>query len=154
MFRKKKRNKLQSKSQPSMFLGYLDESKAYRIWNKTTRKVCITRDVIFHEGTTSTTTTVPAKSYAQLLLQVDSSNSTVLVSLPTPATSIHDTHGEQCRDLSLSQSMEQDPDTSTSSAPPAQPQSRLIPQSTTPIDTSIPITRPQRICRPVQHYGD
>jgi hypothetical protein len=41
--------KLESKSRPGLFMGYVDESKAYRVWDLTKDKIVITRDVIFHK---------------------------------------------------------------------------------------------------------
>ena len=43
------RTKLKPKSRPGMFLGYSEESKAYRIWDLTKQKVVITRDIICNE---------------------------------------------------------------------------------------------------------
>lgn len=44
-----KRTKLDSKSTECFFVGYSDESKAYRLYNRTTRRVIISRDVVFLE---------------------------------------------------------------------------------------------------------
>lgn len=43
------RTKLQPKSRPGMFVGYSDESKAYRVWDFTKDKIVITRDIICNE---------------------------------------------------------------------------------------------------------
>jgi hypothetical protein len=43
------REKLDSKSCPSPFMDYADETKAYHIWNLTKSKIVITSDVIFYE---------------------------------------------------------------------------------------------------------
>jgi muramidase (phage lysozyme) len=43
------RTKLDPKSQPGLFMGYSDTSKAYRIWDLTKEKIVVTRDVIFHK---------------------------------------------------------------------------------------------------------
>ena len=43
------RTKLESKSRPGLFMGYIDESKAYQVWDNTKDKIVITRDVIFHK---------------------------------------------------------------------------------------------------------
>ena len=87
---KEKRNKLQSKSQFGMFLGYFDESKAYHIWNKVTHKVCVTHDIIFHKNVTSMTSSIPATTYAQLPPSGSSLSSTS-PTLTVAATSIQDT---------------------------------------------------------------
>jgi transposase InsO family protein len=131
---KEKRSKLQSKSQAGMFLGYSDESKAYRIWNKATRKVCITRDVIFHKTVTSTTTTTPPATYAQLL-SFEASSSSTTPAIATSAISIQ----EIPADLNSYQ--------------PSSSNSRQE-QNLHSSNTSVPITRPQRARKPVQHYGD
>lgn len=47
---KEKRNKLESKSIECVLLGYCSESKAYRLFNASTRKIIVSRDVIFHES--------------------------------------------------------------------------------------------------------
>lgn len=46
---KEKRDKLDPKSIECILLGYSDQSKAYRLYNKATRKITISRDVIFCE---------------------------------------------------------------------------------------------------------
>jgi hypothetical protein len=65
---KAKLMKLESKTHPGMFLGYLDESKAYHIWDKVTKRVSVTRDVIFHENTTSPISTSSTPTYTTLQL--------------------------------------------------------------------------------------
>lgn len=44
------RKKLDPKSEPCIFIGYYEASKAYRLYNAKTHKVVISRDVIFYEG--------------------------------------------------------------------------------------------------------
>lgn len=46
---KQKRQKLDYKSQKMIFVGYENNTKGYRCIDKATRKITITRDVIFHE---------------------------------------------------------------------------------------------------------
>ena len=43
------RTKWDAKSQKCIFLGYSEESKGYRLYNPTTKKVIISRDVVFEE---------------------------------------------------------------------------------------------------------
>ena len=43
------RSKLGPKSKPCIFMGYSDESKAYRLWDPAGRKIIKSRDVIFNE---------------------------------------------------------------------------------------------------------
>ena len=43
------RKKLDAKSRRGIFLGYSEESKAYRIWDSTKKQVVTTRDLIFDE---------------------------------------------------------------------------------------------------------
>lgn len=50
---KEKRHKLDPKSEKLIFVGYDAKSKAYRCMNPKTRKLTISRDVIFHETVTS-----------------------------------------------------------------------------------------------------
>lgn len=50
---KEKRTKLESKSIECVMLGYSDESKAYRLFDKSKRKLIISRDVIFIEDRVS-----------------------------------------------------------------------------------------------------
>ena len=66
---KAKQKKLDIKCHPLMFLSYFDKSKAYRVWNKATRCVVITKDVIFHKNTTSNFSTKSTLTYIPLLLQ-------------------------------------------------------------------------------------
>ncbi|MCO5556773.1 hypothetical protein L7F22_010325 [Adiantum nelumboides] len=43
------RTKWDAKSQKCIFLGYSEESKSYRLYNPTTKKIVISRDVVFAE---------------------------------------------------------------------------------------------------------
>ncbi|MCO5566574.1 hypothetical protein L7F22_020251 [Adiantum nelumboides] len=43
------RTKWDAKSQKCIFLGYSEESKGYRVYNPTTKKIVISRDVVFAE---------------------------------------------------------------------------------------------------------
>jgi len=47
---KEHRKKLDAKSEPCVFIGYSDESKAYRLYNPKTKKTLVSWDVIFEEG--------------------------------------------------------------------------------------------------------
>ena len=47
---KEKRQKLDSHSNECIFLGYSEESKAYRLMDSTNRKIIISRNVIFNEN--------------------------------------------------------------------------------------------------------
>lgn len=47
-----RRKKLDKKSTECIFLGYPDEVKRYRLLNIATRKIMISRDVIFFENST------------------------------------------------------------------------------------------------------
>ena len=47
---KDNKKKLDAKSEPCVFIGYSDESKAYRLYNPKTKKTLISQDVIFEEG--------------------------------------------------------------------------------------------------------
>jgi hypothetical protein len=42
--------KLDDRSTPGVFIGYAEGSKAYRIFDPGTQRVCTTRDVVFDEG--------------------------------------------------------------------------------------------------------
>jgi len=44
-----KKDKLDKKVVPGIFVGYNDVSKAYRVYHPQTQKMVITRDVHFHE---------------------------------------------------------------------------------------------------------
>ena len=44
------RKKLDRKGEKCIFIGYIDESKAYKLYNPSTKKVIISRDVKFIEG--------------------------------------------------------------------------------------------------------
>ena len=45
----KKRSKLDDKGEKCIFLGVSDQSKAYKLYNPTTKKIIISRDVVFDE---------------------------------------------------------------------------------------------------------
>jgi hypothetical protein len=62
------RSKLDSKSLPGLFMGYSDTSKCYRVWDLTKDKIVLTRDVIFHEAS-STLPPIPTSSPLSLLAQ-------------------------------------------------------------------------------------
>ena len=47
---KEHRQKLDQKSEPCIFIGYFETSKAYRLYNPKMHKFVILRDVIFYEG--------------------------------------------------------------------------------------------------------
>lgn len=49
---RKKRTKLDNKAIPTLCLGYDDQSKAYRCYDPASRKILISRDVVFDESTT------------------------------------------------------------------------------------------------------
>lgn len=51
---KEKRKKWDYKSQKLIFVGYDDNSKAFRCIDQKTRKVIVSRDVIFHENELNT----------------------------------------------------------------------------------------------------
>lgn len=44
-----KRKKLDSKGEKCIFLGVSDASKAYKLYNPSTKKIVISRDVVFDE---------------------------------------------------------------------------------------------------------
>ena len=46
---KETRSKLDDKSEKCIFVGYDEQSKAYRLFNPITRKVIVSRDVVFKE---------------------------------------------------------------------------------------------------------
>jgi hypothetical protein len=49
------RQKLDAKSKEYIMVGYAETQKAYRLCDKTTRKIHISRDVIFKDTTVSST---------------------------------------------------------------------------------------------------
>lgn len=58
MVQANKRKKLDKKSTKCIFIGYSDEVKGYRLYDKSTKKVIISRDVIFFEKTSNENTTI------------------------------------------------------------------------------------------------
>jgi len=46
---KENRSKLDNKAEKSIFIGYKDGVKGYKLWNLVTRKIVYSRDVIFKE---------------------------------------------------------------------------------------------------------
>jgi hypothetical protein len=47
---KENRKKLDSKTQPCLFVGYDDQSKVYRLFDPFRRKIVLSRDVLFDEN--------------------------------------------------------------------------------------------------------
>lgn len=72
------RRKLDNKSIECIFLGYSDESKAYRMYNTTTHKIVVSRDVIFMETPKIEVKdfTNQKKDYFICLLPVEAENAT------------------------------------------------------------------------------
>ncbi|KAI5406878.1 hypothetical protein KIW84_053229 [Lathyrus oleraceus] len=58
-----KRKKLDSKGEKCIFLGVSDASKAYKLYNPSTKKIVISRDVVFDEETTWSWKEDEAKQY-------------------------------------------------------------------------------------------
>lgn len=50
------RHKLQPKSKKCIIIGYIEATKGYRLYNPTTHKIVLSRDVIFNEELQSQTT--------------------------------------------------------------------------------------------------
>lgn len=50
MYNSQERTKLDPKSRKCILLGYADGVKGYRLWDPTSRKVIVSRDVIFAEN--------------------------------------------------------------------------------------------------------
>lgn len=64
---KERRKKLDAKSAQCIFVGYSDDSKGYRLFNKATGKIVTARDVVFIEDTTRLLgDTVPVTSSVEL----------------------------------------------------------------------------------------
>ena len=49
---KQEREKFDEKGEKNIFVGYIDESKGYRLYNPKINKMVISRDVIFNESST------------------------------------------------------------------------------------------------------
>ncbi|GKV32421.1 hypothetical protein SLEP1_g41032 [Rubroshorea leprosula] len=77
-------SKLDDKGEKCIFLGVSDHSKAYRLYNPLTKKVVISRDVVFDEASTWSWT---KKSRRQILADFENGEdlTTVEESLPTAA---------------------------------------------------------------------
>jgi hypothetical protein len=145
---KSKRKKLDPKCHPGTFLGYSDASKAYRLWDKITKRVVITRDVLFHENTTSATSTPSTSTYVPLLLDrlnpvnvpAQPANVPALpANVPAPPAIPIQVSGEPADTNSRASSH------STISTAPNVPSAPA---------SAPPNTRPQRSRKPVNHYGD
>jgi hypothetical protein len=125
------RKKLNSKSHRGMFLGYFDESKAYRIWDKDSKRIATIRNVLFHENTkthasqdtTATYFTLPPPDLAPTMTMATVPPSTV-------ATSTH---------------------ISQPTIPNSVEASSINPGNNVVLP---PCTRPKYTRRPVSFYGD
>jgi hypothetical protein len=123
------RKKLDSKSHQRMFLGYSDESKAYRIWDKDSKRISITRNVLFHENTTTPASQDTAATYI-ILPPLDTAPTTTIV----PPSAV--TTSTQISQPTIPNSVE---------ASSINPENDVV---------SPPRTRPQRTHQPVSFYSD
>jgi hypothetical protein len=136
---KAKQKKLDAKCHPGMFLGYSDESKAYRVWDKITRRIVITRDVIFHENTTSDFSTTSTSTYVPLLLQqIDSA--------PPNMTAPFAVSVQVSGDIN-------DADSQAPSQTATPHASTSLPTANLPA-IAPPTTCPQRLCKLANFYGE
>ncbi|XP_058982660.1 uncharacterized protein LOC105262273 [Musca domestica] len=71
---KQKRSKLQAKSEECIFVGYSQESKAYRLFNPKTQKIIISRDVVFVENQVCRTGTNFTNEIRNTLVEVIDDN--------------------------------------------------------------------------------
>jgi hypothetical protein len=128
-----------------MFLGYSDESKAYRVWNRVTKRESITRNVLFHENTTSLLSTAPTTMSIPLLL---SPVETLTIDAP-PA---------QATSIAVPQDTNAQASTTTDTAiattdPTLDADSQVLPRpSSTPAIANT--SRPQRNHKPLIYYGE
>lgn len=89
---KQKRKKLDEKSMKCILLGYSRESKVYRLMEPNTKKIYISRDVIFDEkNDVSSPTSSPIEDSAPIFNMdgkndgnVDSQSPTINVTKPLP----------------------------------------------------------------------
>jgi hypothetical protein len=132
---KDKRKKLESKSHPRMFLGYNDMSKAYWVWDKISKRVSITRDVLFHKNTTSTPSTAARPTDVPVLF----------LPFPNTAANSQDVQPSSTTDITAASASTS---TTTNTA-----NSDVILQPPPSIGPSIKL-RPQRIQNAVDRYGD
>lgn len=61
---KKFRKKLDSKAKKLIFVGYQADSKNYRLYDPDSRKISVSRDVLFHEEVQGDRTTIPAETFS------------------------------------------------------------------------------------------
>lgn len=59
------RSKLGPKSKPCVFVGYCDDSKAYRLWDPESRKIIKSRDVIFNEESRGSPTSEKQENFME-----------------------------------------------------------------------------------------
>jgi hypothetical protein len=137
---KEKINKFDSKSHPCIFLGYSDESKMYRVWNKVTKRVSITRYILFHENTTTPFESTASSTYVPLFPTDAPLLPPVQAEAPAPSNQVSTTIIAHNDHIASSQP------SSSATAPPA-PTSNSSP--TTPRHS-----RPQHIRKLVQFHGD
>ena len=140
---KGKRNKFEPKSLPYIFLGYVEGTSTYRLYNPATKRLITSRDVIFDEQGTdklaeAPATTAPAKEEASFTLGGDShfkapGDATPTVPAREPPPSIVQDTDTACQ--SDADNGESD-DTTDERQPPARPD------------------RPQRDARPPARYAD
>jgi transposase InsO family protein len=83
---KQRRTKLEAKAVKCIFVGYSSQSKAYRLYNPETKKIIISRDVIFLESSRhgSNTTATQAEAHASPEVVVEGQGSHIQ---PSPSAS-------------------------------------------------------------------
>lgn len=69
---KQNRQKWDSKSRELIFVGYCDNTKGYRLYDQVSKKIVISRDVIFVENTKDIENTAPRSTPQHITLPIDS----------------------------------------------------------------------------------
>lgn len=131
------RNKLQTKSRPSIFIGYCSDRKGYRLYDPEQRKVFTSRDVFFFEH-----------RRGSQLLQGNSHSAA-----PDDLAVFYDfshSHAESTVNDPEPPSPQEDPDSSADLDSRADTVSSSSDRSTSSGDDSVPLRRSNRLSRPPQ----
>jgi transposase InsO family protein len=149
---KESRSKLESKTKQCIFLGYDDQSKAYRVYDPIHKRIYISQDIIFDEqhfgfNFLQTATSLQPEPPIFLELTYDSEDS-------NPASPIHSSSGTTILPFDFDQSPVSNPPSPSPTSSPLQPESPVHSPPTAPIISNPPIRYHFRERKPNTKFRD